>query len=178
MPTETQLQDTIHNWVTSVLTTTPCFWTGQDVKESHLTFPYISLNMVALTTIGTDFKGRPTSLGSAKVLGNRESMLIVNYYGKKTGASPTFSLNILNSSLNFDETMKPFRLLGIAIMEDEGIKDLSAILDDKAERRAQITFIVRWVHVQTDTNRGVIESVRIEQIIDNVQTTYTIDSTP
>ena len=86
MNTYSLVQKAIYDWVILALGSISCVWEDQDVKESEVSFPYISLKLANLNQIGRDYKTRADVYGAARVIGNRESLLLVNCFGGKKAA--------------------------------------------------------------------------------------------
>jgi hypothetical protein len=98
--------------------------------------------------------------------------------------SPLEILNTLVESLSLENVRLANSKASVVIVVDEPIRDVSAVLDDKNERRAQASFTVRWAYQKFDSTAGfidnvsIIESVRITRTSDNHDKTLVIDSTP
>lgn len=180
MPTLAQIQDTIYTWVQTV-TSVCCIWEDLNVKESELTFPYLSMKLLNISTIGGTYKSMADDTGVITITENKEALLSINAYSGINDADPMSILNTLVDSLALSDIHALIRAADMVIIKEGTIQNISAILNDKSERRANVSFVVRWANVQTDTT-GVIESVEIENTAVSDKTEHVdsiiIDITP
>lgn len=104
--------------------------------------------------------------------GIREMNLSVNYYGVEAMRQ----LGILATALGFNGATEMLIVNGLVAVDSTAPRDLSALLENKFETRAQMDIRFRLLEKAKDPDSGIIEATILENDLDS--SSVTIDSTP
>lgn len=166
----------ISTWIETVLSNVSIIWEGQNIKESEIDYPYISLRIHSLKKEGCDHKSMSDNSGDIAISGNIEALLIINYYGENglddlQKLVDSYNLVTIKSLLNQNK---------LVLIQKSAILDVSDVFNNSQENRFQVEYIIRTGFV-TKVNVGYIETVDIESEFPNTNVdTFedTIDTTP
>lgn len=154
------------------VTTSPNFmWMDQNAPRPAL--PYISGKVTLINPIGRDYTSSPSSSGIVSTIGNREFVLMLQAYG-----SSAFQILLeVQRATKRSTSLDALRLESVVIVDDnEGVKDISLLLDDRIESRAILDLRLRTIDTITDAP-GVISDAEIEaKFLDVDNTQITLDT--
>lgn len=152
----------ISTWIETVLSDVSIIWEGQNIKESEINYPYISLRIHSLKKEGCEYKSMSDNSGDIAISGNIEALLIINYYGENglddlQKLVDSYNLVTIKSLLNQNK---------LVLIQKSAILDVSGVFNNSQENRFQVEYIIRTGFV-TKVNVGYIETVDIESEFPN-----------
>ena len=101
--------------------------------------------------------------GATAISGLRELTLSVNFFG----ANAQVALAGLITKMGFPTARELFMQENLVFIDAKGPRDLSALMENKFETRAQADFRFRITDYDVDTETTYIETVVLENGIDN-----------
>lgn len=130
--------------------------------------PYISLDLIS----GPNMVGQPdeyVDIADNKVIqvSMRQFTLSVNYFGQNAFAE----LGRVQESLKLPTARELFGQEDIVFIGDSGLRDLSALMENRFESRSQMDCEFRTTEVVKDQDTTVIETVILNNDIDGTLTT-------
>jgi hypothetical protein len=138
--------------------TFPFIWEDQNAPRPSV--PYIAGKISIVRSIGQDYIGAPNASGINQITGNRELMLLLQSFGEGALAL----LNSLKNASLRDSSRRSFADIGLIVIDDSGLTDISALTDSRIEPRAALDWRIRTTQIITDAP-GYIGSVAIEETI-------------
>jgi hypothetical protein len=161
------IENKLRTWVVAQTSRTTIFEYPNAPRPS---LPYITLHILNLMQIGHDFVKRPTStVSGSKIWGNREFTLSVKHYGTNS----LQMLEQLRSSLEKPTVQAFLDELSIAFVDRLMIQSVPELIDTRFEERAVMDLLFRVPNEITDTDIGIVSTVKIEKTFkdENLQTT-------
>jgi hypothetical protein len=144
-------------------------WENQ--AEARPPKPYCSLLFITGTTrLGHDSEFVEGE--KVKVKGMREMILSVNYFGTNAMAE----LSRVQTALGFPTAREMLLKDNIVFVTESGMRDLSALMENRFESRAQMDVRIRITDSDIDLDSTIVETVQLENDIDN--SVVTLDITP
>jgi hypothetical protein len=142
----------------SVSTLLNFMWMDQNAPRPAL--PYIAGKISLVNPIGHDYDSTPSSGGVVTTTGNREFVLMLQSYGANA-----FQIMLeVQQATRRATSIDVLRSKGVIFVEDnDGVKDISAILDERSEPRAALDLRMRTTDIITDGAVGVIEEVEVTE---------------
>lgn len=122
------IRDGLYTWVTGV-TGLQTIWLNPNAPRPKL--PYITLNMTDFQLMNWDWISPPDDDGMAYLLGDREFLLEVQYYGD----NKFDVMEKLRSSLQIPTIRESLLNAGVVFVNRESLMDLTELLDTKYEQR-------------------------------------------
>lgn len=155
------LQDALYSWLSAAITPRPVIFADQDAPQPDR--PYATIKVLSENKLGVlDDQSAPNNLGIASLKGHREATIQVQFYGP---GAVQLALNARNSLNKSSVLFGLFWTNGIAIVSDDEVTNVSALLETEIEERALLTLVARYAVEQTD-DVGYIETVEVENLID------------
>lgn len=156
----------VYDWLTSIVDpTVTVIWENQ--AEHRPKKPYISLNIIS----GPVKRGQDDilidDLGRTTVSGLREMTVSTNYFGENAVGE----LGIVQTSFELPSVIEEFADQNICLVMDGGIKNLTSLMENRFETRAQMDIRFRVTDMMTDQNSTWVETVEAESL-DGVHITY------
>lgn len=159
---KSSIKNILYSWVSSIITTKQFIWLDQNSPRPSL--PYLGGRIGSYSFIHDDYVGSPDSSGYSEITGNREFVLYLEAYGNTSFES----LEQLVMSLNKIDVISLLISNNIVFVNEmNDIVDLSELLDSRYEERASLDLLFRIASSDTDENRGIIETVKIELMCKN-----------
>ena len=144
-------------------------WENQ--AEARPPKPYCSLLFITgATRLGHDSEFVEGE--KVKLKGMREMILSVNYFGTNAIAE----LSKVQTAFGFPSAREMLLRDNIVFVEETGMRDLSALMENRFESRAQMDVRFRLTDSDIDLDSTIVEAVELENDIDN--SAVTIDITP
>lgn len=141
-------------------------WENQ--AEARPPKPYISLHIIGgPRMIGCDDEVVDPIDSKVFLIGMRELSLSCNFFGENAYAE----LGRVQESLGLPTAVEMFLKDNIVFVSDTGIKDLSALMENRFESRAQMDLKFRLTNKVKDYDSTVIESVILNNDLDGTTTT-------
>jgi hypothetical protein len=134
-------------------------WMDQNAPRPAL--PYIAGKISLLNPIGgQDYNSTPSSGGVVTTTGNREFVLMLQSYGVNA-----FQIMLeIQQATRRATSLDILRSKSVIFVDDnDGVKDISAILDERSEPRAALDLRMRTTDIITDGAVGVIEEVEVTE---------------
>lgn len=157
------VQDAIYNWLSAELAPSTVMFADQDAPQPAVR-PYATIKVLNVNRIGNnDIQGAPDGTGIATIKGHREATVSIQTFGP--GAIQL--LVDAQDSLNKWSVQQALRESGnIVFVSDEGIVNVSDLLETEIEERAALDMIFRYATESTD-DVGFIQFVELENEIDD-----------
>lgn len=154
----------LYTWATSIAGAVPVIFYNENSPRPAL--PYLTLFLNSLVQIGNDYVPRPDNVGELEIVGDREFTLQIQSYG----GDPITLLENIRSSLQKETVLATLRANGIVFVQQNPITDITALLDTEFENRASMDILFRIAQIDDD-NHGLIETVEVEEILSDGQST-------
>jgi len=170
----TTLENTLYTWVYSITTTTPVIWLNQNGPRPE--GGYVALKHNVFKSIGLNgYKAPPDINDIVKITDDIEFILMITGY-EGTGKEAVFKV--------FEALKNPSKISslssnGIFYIDNQGILDVSELLDNSYEARAALDVNLRMANT-IQYSPGVIETVNIdltlnEEGVTKVEKTITVE---
>ncbi|MFX0205151.1 MAG: LIC_12616 family protein [Candidatus Hodarchaeota archaeon] len=155
-----QLREKVRSWIISVLPEdneiTRVIFANKNYTRPAL--PYISVNMTSISKVGQAYVPYDTAAGVRNVTYHEDFTVSIQSYGAETDVY----LQTLKDSLQLEETRQYVRSLGLAIRNDNDIRNISIQIDSEIEER-YLYEVFMGVAQDTQEDVGYIEDVEITE---------------
>jgi len=122
-------------------------------------FPYATWDLNSLVSIGHDALLEPNSSGEAEILGDREFVVPIQFYG----CNPVTNLEHFETAMRLQSVTAALDAVGVVFVQVVGsITDLTELIDTKFEPRANGDFLFRIGKSIIDTGVGNIEAAQVD----------------
>lgn len=138
--------------------TFPFIWEDQNAPRPSV--PYIAGKISIVRSIGQDYIGAPNASGINQITGNRELMLLLQSFGE---GALTLLNSLRNASLR-DSSQRSLADIGLIVIDDSGLTDISVLMDARIEPRASLDWRIRTTQIITDAP-GYIKTVEVAETI-------------
>lgn len=153
--TKTELQNAIYDWVSANTTgTNRILWRNQNVSRPEV--PFIDMSINPISKEAHDFVFKPEDGQDADVKGNRRFTLNIQHFGQ----GGYDRLNGLRNSLETTAGREKLTDAGISFIDDDGILDLSELVDTRFEPRYSMDLFFYFMEIYT-TDTGQIDTVKV-----------------
>lgn len=150
----TAKRDAIYDWVSRILII-PVIWNNQDGNQPKR--PYATIHISGLTKENHDFIQSPEDGEEAKVLGEREFTLEIEYFGH----NPIGVLADLQIAIEHPAGRQELTDAGIVYVDDLDITETTELQESHWDERATYEILLRTA-VQVDSPTGQIDTVNAE----------------
>lgn len=153
--TEIELQNAIYNWVNAnVSGVNQILWRNQNVSRPDVPFIDMQINPISKESYDVIFK--PKDGQDADVKGNRRFTLNIQHFG----FGGYDRLNGLRNALETTAGREKLTNAGISFIDDDGILDLSELVDTRFEPRHSIDLFFYFMETYA-TDAGQIDTVKV-----------------
>lgn len=144
-------------------------WENQ--AEARPPKPYCSLLFITgAIRLGHD--NEFVDADKVKVKGERELILSVNYFGTNAMSE----LSAVQTAFGFPSAREMLLKDNIVFVEETGMRDLSSLMENRFESRAQMDVRFRLTEEAIDLDSTVVEEVQLNNDMDN--SSVNLDITP
>jgi len=122
-------------------------------------FPYATWDTSSLTQIGSDSVLEPDDQGESEIVGDREFVVPIDFFGLKAMENLEHFLSVMR----LQSVITALDAVGIVFVQLVGsIQDTTQLVDSKYEYRATMDMLFRTCSSIVDTEVGLIEGVEID----------------
>lgn len=152
------IEDALYNWATTV-TGLQVIWRFPNAPRPPL--PYLDLNIASNDAIGWDFELAPNAVGVSALMGNRELVLEINYYGDGS----MVAMEKLLTSLRIPSIRDTLAESGLYFVDKISEANITALVEEEFEERRIMELMFRYsnqgVNAPDEFDVGLIEAVEV-----------------